>query len=673
MKFEYPNFLYAFLVLIIPILIHLFNFKKYKTLYFSSLVFLRKVDEQTKSTQKLKHYLVLAARLLCFSFLVLAFAKPYFPGNSSENAGDKIYSIYLDNSYSMSAKGAEGNLLSEAKEQAKRIIHSLDNTSKIYILSNALDGSEQHSISKSDAVDKIDKITFNNQTRTLSEIVNFAREEVKNTESIHSFVLLSDFQKTNSDIQALQYKEHEAYNFIQLKPQSTRNLSVDSVWFESPVFKKGASNTIYVQLKNHSAEAATNEELHVEIGNVKRDLFVDIPAHSSKTVQFEYIDHSLGLKKGFAQINDKQVLFDDRYFFSYTVYENSNILLANGPQAVKNIQVVYELDPLYKIQEVDVNNLNDEQVKGQDLVVLNGINQINIATQNLLHDFVKNGGSLAIFFGTEIDITTCNSLLSSFDLPVIQGESSEGNKMKTIAYQDEFFKNVFEKSPQNINSMGQVISYTTKLAGKNATPLITLQNGNLFLAKSNKFSAYAVYSSLDSKHGLFTQTSLFSTLLLRMGEMSGKSQVLALTFGEEQLFPIYGKHDDQQAIHLKKDQIDFIPETIKSQNRWYINLSKIPSFEQLEAGNYQITQSEEIGNLSINNPRIESNLEAHSMSEMQSVLQKNNFKNSQFSVLDKGQSQASIAIDKPQQLWKTLLLLAVLFVILEIMLIRFMK
>jgi len=123
MNFLYPGFLWAFAVLIIPVTIHLFNFKRYKTIYFSSLTFVRQVDQQTKSTQKLKHLLILISRLLAFIFLVFAFAQPYFTSDATNaSKGAPIIAIYIDNSFSMQARGSEGELLSEARENARSII-----------------------------------------------------------------------------------------------------------------------------------------------------------------------------------------------------------------------------------------------------------------------------------------------------------------------------------------------------------------------------------------------------------------------------------------------------------------------------------------------------------------------------------------------------------------------
>ena len=84
MSFVYPNFLWALFLLIIPIIIHLFNFRKYKTVYFSKVDFLTEVVEDSKSGNKLKHLLVLLSRLLLITALFLAFAQPFIPTGENQ-------------------------------------------------------------------------------------------------------------------------------------------------------------------------------------------------------------------------------------------------------------------------------------------------------------------------------------------------------------------------------------------------------------------------------------------------------------------------------------------------------------------------------------------------------------------------------------------------------------
>src|SRR5436190_4688502 len=104
MQFYYPAFLWALTALAIPVVIHLFNFRRYKTVYFSNVKFLREVKEETTSRSRLKHLLVLASRLLAIAFLIMAFAQPYIPNKSNKFGGGKKYvSVYVDNSFSMNA------------------------------------------------------------------------------------------------------------------------------------------------------------------------------------------------------------------------------------------------------------------------------------------------------------------------------------------------------------------------------------------------------------------------------------------------------------------------------------------------------------------------------------------------------------------------------------------
>ena len=203
MNFLYPGFLWAFAVLIIPVIIHLFNFKRYKTIYFSSLMFVRHVDQQTKSTQKLKHVLILISRLLAFIFLVLAFAQPYFSdGSNGASKGTPIIAMYIDNSFSMQARGSEGELLSEARENARSIIDKSPVDTRFIIGTNDMSGIEEHFLTRIEAYEKLDKINLSPISRSTNEIIKWQAEllnseEAESSKSATQYVFFSDFQKKN--------------------------------------------------------------------------------------------------------------------------------------------------------------------------------------------------------------------------------------------------------------------------------------------------------------------------------------------------------------------------------------------------------------------------------------------------------------------------------------------
>ena len=95
MNFLYPDFLWAISLIAIPIAIHLFNFRKYKKVYFSDISLLKNINSQTKKQSRLKHLLVLLSRILALMCLVLAFSYPYKPLKNNSNFDQKYVGIFF--------------------------------------------------------------------------------------------------------------------------------------------------------------------------------------------------------------------------------------------------------------------------------------------------------------------------------------------------------------------------------------------------------------------------------------------------------------------------------------------------------------------------------------------------------------------------------------------------
>ena len=231
MKFQHPGYLFFLFFLIIPIIIHLFSFRKYKTFYFSSIIFLKNIDIETKSLRKIKHLLILISRVLAILFLIIAFSQPYLPiKNENQQFSGNVISIYIDNSFSMSQLGTEGQLLSEAKEQAKKIINNASVNSRILLFTNELSYVEEQFTSKTNLLNRLDKIKIQPKTTSIHNIIERIQNIVTNHKEISvnntkQFIYLSDFQK-NKNISPIKITEkNQSYFYpIQLKPQVKEKL-----------------------------------------------------------------------------------------------------------------------------------------------------------------------------------------------------------------------------------------------------------------------------------------------------------------------------------------------------------------------------------------------------------------------------------------------------------------
>lgn len=678
MKFEYPGFLFGLLLLAIPIIIHLFNFRRYKTLYFSSLQFLRQVDEETKSTQKLKHWLVLISRLLAFTALIFAFAQPFLPVDQKNAAGgNPLLAIYIDNSFSMSMKGTEGELISEAREQARQFIEKASVETRIMLVTNELSGIEQHLVTKSEALDRLDKIQISPASKSIGTVVNWIRDEIKKIETTSQqlgtkqLVILSDFQKSSSELTKLKSDSSTYYYPIQLVPQSISNVSIDSIWFNDPNFKVGVNNELNVRIKNSGEKDVTNLELELDVNGSKRTVFIDASANQSTTTIINYSDLKPGKKEGIVRINDKQLFFDDEYFFTYEVNEKARILIIDGENSVPNIAQVYALDSYYEVKSTRENAFTNDQLTQMNLVVLNGLNSISSAASAALVSFANEGGTISIFPGENIDFSSWNSLLNRLNLPSLNALQTEGVKVKSIQYNDRFFDGVFEKKPTDLNLPLQNKIYRS--SGGKSLPLIQLQNGlPLFVRSNSNTRAFLFCSSLSPTFGNFTSNALFSTLVLRTAEMSQRTVPIAMTIGEDARFPIFNAPAKETPIHLVNSTIDFIPRTEKINQQTFLSISGMEA-TTLKAGLYTIQGETKLGNLALNYNRGESDITLLNEEEINTSFTDQGIENMRFSSIDEGQSLTRIDLEKPKEYWRIFVVFALIFLLTEMTLLKFLK
>ncbi len=110
MQFKNPEILYALFLLLIPILIHLFQLRRYKKTPFTNVAFLETVIQNTRKSSTLKKWLVLCTRLLALTFLIFAFAEPFIP-NTERALQPQETVIFIDNSFSMQATGKKATYL----------------------------------------------------------------------------------------------------------------------------------------------------------------------------------------------------------------------------------------------------------------------------------------------------------------------------------------------------------------------------------------------------------------------------------------------------------------------------------------------------------------------------------------------------------------------------------
>ena len=671
MNFLYPGFLFALLSVAIPVIIHLFNFRKFKKVYFSNVQLLKEVEQQNSSKEKLKNLLILLSRILAIIFLVLAFAQPYIPlNNQKTTAVNNSVSIYIDNSYSMEAINKDGSLLDEAKRRAKELIKGFGINDRFQLLTNDFEGKHQRLLNKEEFLKALDDVKISASNRNLQQILNRQGNILTSAANKYSF-LISDFQKNIASVKKLETKTDIQYSFLKLNATALPNVGVDSVWTLSPNHQPGANEKLVVQIKNYSEEEAVNIPLKLAINNQQKGLSsVTIPAGKTIKDTLSFSGLKSGWQKGVISIKDFPVTFDDSLSFSFKVDESLPVLSINGPNAGSYIKALFGADKYYKLTENSESNINYNSLSNFGLIVLNGLSNPSSGLAQQLKTYLTSGGSVVIFPDLDSDIKVYNSFLGALSLPQIQNLNNTASKVDQIDLQHPIFKTVFEEIPKNLDlpTVNRYYDFAENNAS-NKENIMSLPGGKLFFSKYGIGSGqvYLSATGLNANDGNFARHPVFVPLMYRLTLNSGLDDALYYNLGNDRALAskqlTLGKN---QTLKLTAKNFEIIPEVRQAGGKTLIYTAdqiKLPGFYNLNLADSLI------GVYSFNIGRTESDMHYLSKTELDELAEKSNLK-----IYDTDKDAVKLIAGSNkigQTLWKLCLILSLIFIAAEILLIRF--
>ena len=680
MNFVYPNFLWAFALLVIPVIIHLFNFRRYQTVYFSKVDLLNEAIEDSKSGNKLKHLLVLLSRLLAIAALVLAFAQPYMASKNIQNT-ETISSIYIDNSFSMQAQGQDGDLLNEVKNKAIELVSSFEENEKINLFTSDLLSKDQRFYTKSDIIDRIKEIGLSPSATSIESATNLQIDLLnKNTSQVDKrLFIFSDFQKSTSTIGSL--IDSTILPFIyQPLAEVSGNVFIDSVWFSSPVQGINAQLDLFFRVKNLSDAPLENLTLTLVIdGKEKGVKSVTVGAQSFLEEKISYNHSTAGIKEGKLSIKTNQLFFDDQFYFTYDIKNETKILIVNPENMLKNsFEQLYGVDKFYNSTSVSINNVKQENFRDKALIILNGIDQLSSGSVNLLNSALENGATIVLIPGVNADLTSWNQYLSSKNQPVLGKVKSVNSTLKYFNDSDPLYEGVFEKKPDRYKAANILKQY--QLYANNRQNFITLfgtQQSTPFLMYSNTDRNGRIIlqtAPLTAEFTDFDKQALFAATYLRIAETATYQKSLFFTIGNPDSYSVKSMIDEKSPIHLKNEvyQFDVIPSTSISSIGQKIIFDKLDG-NLVNAGFYQLTNLKDFNDkIAFNYSRAESETKRYDKAEILSLFKDKQWQNISYLELNK-KGEIEISNIKPKEYWRLFLFLTLLFLIIEIGLLKWWK
>jgi len=671
MNFLYPGFLFALLSVAIPVIIHLFNFRKFKKVYFSNVQLLKEVEQQNSSREKIKNLLILFTRMMAVIFLVLAFSQPYLPADHQKNASlNNAVSIYIDNSYSMEAVNQDGNLLDEAIRKAKELVKSFGINDRFQLLTNDFESKHQRFINRDEFLNAVDEVKISSSTRNLQQILSRQQNLLSGGMNKYSFII-SDFQKSIANGKKLTTNPDIQYSFLKLKANALSNIAVDSAWMLSPNHQPNASEKLVVQLKNYADEDANNIPLKLHINSQQKGISsVSIPAGKMIKDTLSFSSLKAGWQKGVISIKDFPVTFDDSLSFAFKVDENLPVLSINDAGIENYIKPLYAADSFFQLTENEESKINYSQFSAYRLIILNGVKSPSSGLAQQLKNYVSAGGTVVFFPNLDGDVQMYNSFLTALSLPKIDKLVSTESQVDGIDLQHPIFKTVFEEIPKNIDlpRVNRYFSYAENNS-LNKENILTLSTKSTFFAKYaiNDGAVYLSASGLNLKDGNLARHPVFVPLLYRLALNAGtETPLYAYLGGDDALEERKITLIKNQLLTLSAPDFEVIPEVRQLAGKTLVYFAD----QVKNTGFYNLNLADSLVSVyAFNNQRKESDMHYLSKAEIDHLAGNSNLK-----IFDTEKDAVKLIAGTGkigQTLWKLCLILSLIFIAIEILLIRF--
>ncbi len=673
MKFAHPDFLYALFALAIPVLIHLFNFRRFKTVYFTNVRFLRELQEQTKRQSQLKHYLVLLSRLLTVAYLVFAFAGPYRADEAQSSGTQSFVSLYIDNSFSMDGQSSEGRLLDVAKQRAVEVVESYGSTDRFQILTNDFEGRHQRWITQEAAVNELEQIELSPQVRPLEQV--YRRQADMRSEmdrdGVFEPIWFSDFQRSGNEFSTWQPDSSFPVRWVRFEPEIEQNLYIDSVSFDRPLRQPDQNEVLRVWVRFAGAEARTDIPLRLLLNGQQKALSTfSVEPGERKEVVLSYLNGGPGFYRGEVQLEDYPITFDDRFFFQYEVREQVSVLeLHEDVYSASPLTLLFQRSE-FRYDRVSVQAVDYARLGRYDLVVLNNPKNLSTGLAGELNRFMEAGGTVALFAGPN---SSGLELLGDLGLGAALKDSVKLNK---IEYRHPLFADVFEAQPERMD-FPQVFEYRPAVIAPQAQILMEMENGLPYLYRLPKENGqlFVFVTDLQNASGNFPRHALFPPTLYNLAYLSVPEPAPYYSLGREELVELKGVADASESgddpFRLEGEALSAIP--AQRIQRGTLLLETAESVE--DAGWYQLNrQVSTYALLAFNYDRRESDPAVWTSEELENATLDWPENARQQYVGERSQLAGMLQKDSlGRSFWKLCILLTLLFVLIEVLLLKFWK
>lgn len=700
MTFLNPLVLLGLAAAAIPLIIHLFNFRRPRRVDFSTLAFLKELEKTTMQRVRIKQWLLLLLRTLALACLVLAFARPTLTGGLATLGGRATSSvaIVVDNSLSMTLRDAQGEYLQQARDFAAAVVDQTSQGDEVYVLTTAHDASISPSPyqNRSPALDAVAEITARPGAGTAAQALGRAAGLLAEATNLNKEVyLISDLQRsTFVDSVAVAVPEDVRVFLLPVGDRTYANIGVTGVQVASRIIEVGQPVRLEATLVNYGTEPVEDYVASVfldgeRVAQAAADLAPEVPT----TVSFTVTPQQRGWLSGTVQVEDDAFEYDNLRYFTMNVPERRRVLIVRG-EGQQTDYVNLALSPelaqgrvAFEQETIPETALAATVLGAYEAVILVGPRTLSSGEVEALSRYVEEGGGVLFFPSADASAQDYNALFAGLGGGQFSGFSGSLGAGRAVASFDRvdlehpLFEGVFERRGPGAEvqverpDVYHAMNYSPSTG--NEQTLIELSNGFPFLQEIRHGRGVTLLAAVAPVtawsdvpvRGLFIPLLYRSMYYLSSGESITGEQ---LTVGEAGELRLAGVSDTQSLYVVGPDGVEYRP---AQRNLFGVMLLQIEAGAAGLPGIYDVRAGETlVRRIAYNLDSRESDLQAFSPSDAEARLSET--AGVDVRVLDaagQGAAQLVQALEAERrgiEIWNVFLGLALIFLVAEMIVAR---
>ena len=642
MQFKNPEILYFLFLLILPILVHLFQLRRFKKQEFTNVKLLKELEIQTRKSSTIKKWLLLATRLLLLTALILAFAQPFFKAKDFDKKNNELI-LVVDNSFSMQAKGNSGELL-------KRTIQDLlENTPEDQQLSVLTNDENFYDTNIRNIQKELQNLKYSSTPFNPAAIIT--RIEAKKPGVPKDILFISDAVGLKEELKT-NLSEASSLYFQTVDANETNNIAIENVQISQVLDQ-------FYELKI-SIKSYGDFENDVPISMYNGKKLVGKALISKEKPQKEIV---FTIPKtdfhGYVEIQDNSLSYDNTFYFSISKPQKSSVIAVGNVEKNKFLSRIYTTDE-FNYTSTELNTLNYNSIENADAIILNELPNIPNALSVTLKNYYNKGGNIIFIPDVNSSVESYNSFLKNFSNNSLSEKAIKEKQITQISFNHPIYTNVFEKKVSNFQYPKTDASFT--INGSNL-PVLQYEDKSVFLGNiTNKLGNLFFFStSINKENSNFQNSPLIVPTFYNMGQNNNNTGLNAFTIGNNNHTIINETIAKDNVLSVTNAENSFIPMQQILNNKIKLTFGNYPE----KSGNYAVLKDKEsLKNISFNYPRNESDL--------------SQINNDYFDSCTKVNSVSTFYSDihssrTSNEVWKYFIIATLLFLLLELLIQKFVK